>query len=100
MFVHYFFVFSSYTYNDDLVINNNCVGFHLKIQANEGQYKCSALDIIPLKETVSIPCCKPNRVGPTDLHRTKQVSDSYAWQIAISHDLGLKEMGVKLHHTL
>lgn len=43
---------------------------------------------------VSIPNCKKT-AGPTDLHRTEQVSDSYAWQIAISHELGLKEMGVK-----
>lgn len=33
------------------------------------------------------------RTGPTDSHRTEQVSGIYAWQIAISHDLGLKEMG-------
>lgn len=31
--------------------------------------------------------------GPTYLLRTEQVSDIYAWQIAISHDPGLKEMG-------
>lgn len=72
-----------------------CLAFNEnKVTESKGQY--SAFDIIPLED--QFPETSPFQVageqtGPTDSHRTEQVSEIYAWQIAISHDLGLKEMG-------
>lgn len=66
---------------------------------SKGQYKFRAFAIIQSKtnfpEASSFQVAG-KQTGPADSHKTEQVSEIYAWQIAISHDRGVKGNGGKI----